>query len=37
MLYSQDGESEKTSTEESHNEISESMRMEMEYNSDRAW
>ncbi|XP_038713676.1 pre-mRNA-splicing factor ATP-dependent RNA helicase DEAH7 isoform X2 [Tripterygium wilfordii] len=33
-----DGEADKTdSSEEHHDEISESMRLEMEYNSDRAW
>lgn len=37
-FYPQDGESGITnSTEEHKYEITESMRLEMEYNSDRAW
>lgn len=34
---SEDGEADKASTKEYNHEITESMRMEMEYNSDRAW
>lgn len=37
LLRFQDGEADKASAKEYNHEITESMRIEMEYNSDRAW